>query len=81
VGLIHRWSGMLFSLYLIICAAGLHFFACLKRSRALAAQDPDRICHPALVGAGVSPRKKGGDSFFLPTTTAAQVGNGKTHLL
>jgi len=31
------------------------------------AQGPDRVCHSALVGAAVSPRGKGGDSFFLPT--------------
>ena len=52
----------------IIRAAGLHFFACLKRlAGTLAAQGLDRVCHSALVGADVSPKAKGGDSFFLPT--------------
>ena len=54
------------ALYSVICAARLHFFACLKRPRALlAAQSLDRVCHSALVGAAVSPKKKGGDSFFF----------------
>jgi hypothetical protein len=53
------------ALYSTARAASLHFFTGLKRLRALAAQGLDRVCHSALVGAAVSPKEKGGDSFFF----------------
>ena len=59
------WLNPCNTVYSTIRAAGLHFFSGLKRPRALAAQGLDRVCHSALVGAAVSPKKKGGDSFFF----------------
>ena len=62
MGLTHKDT---YAIYSLTGAASLHFFACLKRLRALAAQGLDRVWHSALVGVDVSPKKKGGDSFFF----------------
>ena len=67
------------TIYSKLRAACLHFFAGLKRPRALAAPGPNRVCHSALVGADVSSKKKGGDSFFFLLLPLSQVGNGKNY--